>query len=169
MTFVFAVTSGIGFASVNIGDVTLTRRGTVLLPANVHYAWPHVSRRFLYVASSDSASGIGGVVGHRHHVSAFRIDPGSGALTPHGEAIALPTRPIHMTSDIPSRNLLVAFSKSMVEQWQSLSTLRKSLIRIIVCAAAGLAISQWIPSDDQITVLLEFTAFAFVVTLLLGK
>jgi 6-phosphogluconolactonase len=94
----------------DVGDATLTRRGTVLLPANVHYAWPHVSRRFLYVASSDSASGIGGVVGHRHHVSAFRIDPGSGALTPHGEPIALPTRPIHMTSDIPSRNLLVAFS-----------------------------------------------------------
>jgi 6-phosphogluconolactonase len=94
----------------DVGDATLTRRGTVLLPANVHYAWPHVSRRFLYVASSDSASGIGGVVGHRHHVSAFRIDPGSGALTPHGEPIALPTRSIHMTSDIPSRNLLVAFS-----------------------------------------------------------
>ena len=76
----------------------------------MHYAWPHASRRFLYVASSDSASGIGGAVGQRHNVSAFRIDPASGALTPHGGPIALPTRPIHMTSDIPSQNLLVAFS-----------------------------------------------------------
>ncbi|MGH7115867.1 MAG: lactonase family protein [Stellaceae bacterium] len=94
----------------DLDQATLTRRGTVALPANVHYAWPHASRQYLYVASSDSASGIGGPVGHRHNVTAFRIDPGSGALTRHGDPIALPTRPIHMTSDIPSANLLVAFS-----------------------------------------------------------
>jgi 6-phosphogluconolactonase len=94
----------------DIEDATLSERGTVTLPANVHYAWPHASREFLYVASSDSASGIGGPVGQRHNVSAFRIDAASGALTLHGDPIALPTRPIHMTSDIPSRNLLVAFS-----------------------------------------------------------
>ena len=93
-----------------VDSAVLTKRGAVTLPANVHYAWPHASRQFLYVASSDSASGIGGPVGHRHNVSAFRIDPTSGALRPHGGPIALPTRPIHMTSDIPSRNLLVAFS-----------------------------------------------------------
>jgi len=94
----------------DVDSAALSKRGTATLPANVHYAWPHASRQFLYVASSDSASGIGGPVGHRHHVSAFRIDPATGALTPHGDPIALPTRPIHMTSDIPSRNLLVAFS-----------------------------------------------------------
>jgi 6-phosphogluconolactonase len=94
----------------DIENATLSKRGAVTLPANVHYAWPHASRQFLYVASSDSASGIGGPVGQRHNVSAFRIDPATGALTPHGDPIALPTRPIHMTSDIPSRNLLVAFS-----------------------------------------------------------
>jgi 6-phosphogluconolactonase len=94
----------------DIENATLSKRGAVILPANVHYAWPHASRQFLYVASSDSASGIGGPVGRRHNVSAFRIDPASGALTLHGDPIALPTRPIHMTSDIPSRNLLVAFS-----------------------------------------------------------
>ncbi len=94
----------------DVGNATLARRGTVTLPANVHYAWPHASRRFLYVATSDSASGVGGPVGQRHNVSAFRIDPPTGALSPHGDPIALPTRPIHMTSDIPSQNLLVAFS-----------------------------------------------------------
>src|SRR5439155_512477 len=70
----------------------------------------HVSGRTLYVASSDSASGIGGVVGTKHHVTALRVDPTSGALSPHGEPIALPTRPIHMTLDIPSEHILVAFS-----------------------------------------------------------
>jgi len=79
------------------------------LPANVHYAWPHASGRYLYVASSDSAPGAGSV-GDKHHVTAFRIDPATGGLTPHGEPIPLPTRPIHMTTDTPSDHLLVAFS-----------------------------------------------------------
>ncbi|MBV8735673.1 MAG: beta-propeller fold lactonase family protein [Alphaproteobacteria bacterium] len=95
---------------VNVDDATLTRRATVSLPASVHYAWPHASRKYLYVASSNSASGIGGFVGDKHHVNALRIDDTTGALTPHGAPIALPTRPIHMTSDIPSHHLLVAFS-----------------------------------------------------------
>jgi 6-phosphogluconolactonase len=95
---------------VDVAGGALTRRATTALPANVHYAWPHASGRFLYVASSDSASGIGGVVGTKHHVTAFRIDPASGALSPHGDPIALPTRPIHMTLDISSEHILVAFS-----------------------------------------------------------
>ena len=95
---------------VDVEAAALTRRGTVALPANVHYCWPHASRRFLYVASSNSASGIGGVVGDKHHVTALAIDPANGALSPHGAPIALPTRPIHMTTDIPSEYILVAFS-----------------------------------------------------------
>jgi 6-phosphogluconolactonase (cycloisomerase 2 family) len=95
---------------VDVEGATLTRRGTIALPANVHYAWPHASRRYLYVASSDSASGVGGFVGRNHHVTAFGIDPASGALSPHGAPITLPTRPIHMTTDIPSEHILVAFS-----------------------------------------------------------
>src|SRR5438876_4584652 len=96
--------------AVDVEGAALERRGTVTLPANIHYCWPHASGRYLYVASSDSASGIGGVVGTKHHVTAWRIDPASGALSPHREPIALPTRPIHMTLDIPSENILVAFS-----------------------------------------------------------
>jgi 6-phosphogluconolactonase len=87
----------------------LTRRGTVRVPANVQYAWPHASRQVLYVASSDSASGMG-AAGSMHHVSAFRIDADTGALTPHGARITLPTRPIHMATDIPSEHILVAFN-----------------------------------------------------------
>jgi 6-phosphogluconolactonase (cycloisomerase 2 family) len=94
---------------VNVDGAKLDRRGAVTLPANVHDAWPHASARYLYVASSNSASGMG-PAGDKHHVSAFRNDPGSGALAPHGDPISLPTRPIHMTTDIPSEHLRVAFS-----------------------------------------------------------
>jgi len=94
---------------VDVAGAALTKRATVTLPAGVQYAWPHVSRRYLYVATSSSASGYG-PAGTEHHVTAFRIDPATGALTKHGEAIRLPTRPIHMTTDIPSQNILVAFN-----------------------------------------------------------
>lgn len=94
---------------VDVDGLTLTARGSVTLPANVQYAWPHVSNRYLYVATSSSASGTG-PVGTVHHVSAFRIDPASGALTAHGNLLALPTRPIHLTTDIPSAHVLVAFN-----------------------------------------------------------
>jgi 6-phosphogluconolactonase len=95
--------------TIDVTAGTLTRRGTVSVPANVQYVWPHASRRFLYAASSDSASGMG-LPGTNHHVSAFRIDPASGALSPHGAPIPLPHRPIHMATDIPSEHVLVAFN-----------------------------------------------------------
>ena len=94
---------------VDVAGAALIRQSTVTLPARVQYAWPHVSRRYLYVASSSSAPGYG-QTGTEHHISAFRIDPTSGALTPHGEPIRLPTRPIHMSTDMPSENILVAFN-----------------------------------------------------------
>ena len=94
---------------VDVAGAALIKQATVTLPAGVQYAWPHVSRRYLYVATSSSASGYG-KPGTEHHVTAFRVDPASGALTRHGEPIQLPMRPIHMTTDIPSENILVAFN-----------------------------------------------------------
>jgi len=51
-----------------------------------------------------------GAAGDTHHLTAFTIDPASGALAPHGLPIRLPTRPIHMATDIASRFILVAFN-----------------------------------------------------------
>lgn len=95
---------------VDVDAMTLTRRGTVTLPDAVQYAWPHRSRRFLYVATSSTGPGNGAAAGNSHHLVALRIGE-DGALTPHGEPLALPTRPIHMSTDIPSENILVAFNK----------------------------------------------------------
>lgn len=94
---------------IDVVEATLTRRGSVSLPANVQYVWPHASQPFLYAATSDSASGMG-PAGTNHHVSAIRIDSGSGAPSLHGSPIRLPTRPIHMATDIPSEHVLVAFN-----------------------------------------------------------
>jgi 6-phosphogluconolactonase (cycloisomerase 2 family) len=94
---------------IDVDKAELTRRETVMLPAGVQYAWPHASRRYLYVATSSSASGYG-PAGTEHHVTALAVDPATGALTQHGAAIALPVRPIHMSLDIPSEHILVAFN-----------------------------------------------------------
>jgi hypothetical protein len=94
---------------VDVANAELTKRETVMLPAGVQYAWPHASRRYLYVATSSSASGYG-PTGTEHHVTAFAVDPATGALTPHGAPIRLPHRPIHCSTDIPSEHILVAFN-----------------------------------------------------------
>ena len=77
------------------------------LPANIQYAWPHPSKRYLYVVSSNGGPGV---AGDKHLASAFRIDPASGALQPHGEPQALPSRPIHTSVDKPGEYLLTAYN-----------------------------------------------------------
>ena len=95
---------------VDVESATLTKRGSVRVPANIQYVWPHASRQYLYVTSSDSAAGLGGVVGKNHHASAFRVDPATGALTPHGAPALLPSRPIHNATDRKSEYLLTAYN-----------------------------------------------------------
>lgn len=95
---------------VDVDAATLTQRGTVTLPANVQYVWPHANRRFLYAATSNGASGVGGPAGDRHDVSAIAVDPATRGLSLHGAPVALPSRPIHMATDVPSEYILVAFN-----------------------------------------------------------
>src|ERR1700740_1734948 len=83
---------------VDVAGAELIKRQTVKLPAGGQYCWPHASRRSLYVASSSSGSGYGRA-GTDHHVTAYNIDPTSGALKAHGAPIPLPTRPIHISTD----------------------------------------------------------------------
>jgi 6-phosphogluconolactonase (cycloisomerase 2 family) len=92
---------------IDVGDAALIKRGTVTLPANIQYAWPHPSRRFLYVVSS---SGGPGIAGDKHYASALAIDQATGALRPHGDAAALPSRPIHACVDASGRYLLAAYN-----------------------------------------------------------
>ena len=65
---------------IDMADAVLVKRGTVTLPANIQYAWPHPSTRYFYVVSSDGGPGV--IPGDTHLASAFRVDPGSGILIP---------------------------------------------------------------------------------------
>jgi 6-phosphogluconolactonase (cycloisomerase 2 family) len=92
---------------VDVAAAALQKRGAVTLPANLQYAWPHPSQRYLYVVSSNGGPGI---AGDTHLASAFRIDPASGALAPHAEPQPLPSRPIHTSTDESGGYLLTAYN-----------------------------------------------------------
>ena len=91
----------------DVAEAALEKRSAVVLPANVQYAWPHPSKRYLYVVSSDGGPGVAGTM---HRANAFRIDPVSGSLQSHGEPQSLPSRPIHVSVDASGEYLLTAYN-----------------------------------------------------------
>jgi 6-phosphogluconolactonase len=98
-----AVGSEITRYEVDVKNATLSRRETVKALANVQYAWPHPSRHYLYVATSNRG---GKLKANSNHVSAFRIDPETGTLTPHGDAQPQYTRAVHICLDPTGKYLL---------------------------------------------------------------
>src|SRR5690606_32465003 len=88
-----AVDEEITHYEVDVEAATLTRRDTIRVPSFVQYAWPHPTRRYLYVTSSNRGPGLKSDV---NHVSALRIDTDTGALAAHGEPVPLRNRAVHM-------------------------------------------------------------------------
>ncbi|MEO8049886.1 MAG: beta-propeller fold lactonase family protein [Acidobacteriota bacterium] len=97
-------------------SASLVKKGSIRLPANVQYAWPHPSRKYFYVAWSDggaAAAAVGSTAvphGKNHGVSAFRVDPTSGTLQQIGQPVAIQSRPIHLSVDITGTHVLVAYN-----------------------------------------------------------
>ena len=95
---------------VDLEAASLTQRGTVTVPAGVQYVWPHPSRQYLYVASSNRGPGATSATGDTHHLTAFRVDAATGALHAHGEPVPLPWRAIHMSLDRTGNFALTAYN-----------------------------------------------------------
>ena len=57
-----------------------------------------------------ATAGPGTIPGTKHVATAFRIDPASGALTPHGGTAPLPSRPVHCSVDRSGEYLLTAYN-----------------------------------------------------------
>jgi 6-phosphogluconolactonase (cycloisomerase 2 family) len=97
---------------VDFNDAALAKRGSVKLPGGIQYAWPHPSRKYLYVITSSGGVGIAPVPGFppdQHHLMTFSVSP-SGELSPHGDVIKLRYRPIHMSVDNAGEYALVAYN-----------------------------------------------------------
>jgi 6-phosphogluconolactonase len=92
---------------IDVDGAALTKRSAVTLPANIQYAWPHPSRRYLYVVSSNGGPGL---VGDKHFGNALTIDPATGTLQLHGQPAALPSRPIHASVDGSGQFLLTTYN-----------------------------------------------------------
>lgn len=103
-----AVGDDITHFEVDVDGASLTRRATIKVPANVQYAWFHPSRRYLYAASSDRGSAHDKKPAASNHLTALRIDAGSGALAQHGAHVALPSRAVHICLDGSGRYILSA-------------------------------------------------------------
>lgn len=99
---------------VDVDGATLVKRGSLTLPANVQEAALHPSRRYLYIAwSNGGPSNLPPntvAKGDQHGLTAFQVDPASGSLTPYGKPASLPSRPIHVTTDIPGTHVLTAYN-----------------------------------------------------------
>ncbi len=91
---------------VDADTAALQERATLQMPADVQYAWPHVSRRYLYVACSD---GNPDSSGSTHWVCALRID-GDGALQRHGAPVGLRWRPLHITADNDGAHVVITYN-----------------------------------------------------------
>src|SRR5262245_2843634 len=69
---------------VDVDGAARARRGTVTVPAGIQYVWPHPSKQYLYVASSNRGPGAAAdTTENKHHLTAFRVDTVTGALAPH--------------------------------------------------------------------------------------
>jgi 6-phosphogluconolactonase (cycloisomerase 2 family) len=96
--------------SVDVDKAELSKQASVSTAANIQYAWPHPSKRYLYVVSSSGGPAAGDATGSTHVANAFAIDPKTGALKPHGETVKLTTRPIHTSVDHSGHFLLIAYN-----------------------------------------------------------
>ena len=105
--FYASVGSALALYDLDIAGAALEKRGTLTLPANIQYLWPHPSRRHFYVVSSTGGPGI---AGDAHFASALAVDPATGEVKLHGESVRLPSRPIHTTVDASGEFLLTAFN-----------------------------------------------------------
>lgn len=94
---------------VDVEAATLTHRSAITLPSNVQYVWPHPSRKYIYVSTSDAASGNTPVPGVMHRICALRV-ASDGSLAAHGEPQPLPSRPIHHCVNPAGTHVLSAFN-----------------------------------------------------------
>src|ERR1700688_2812645 len=105
--FYSAVGPELTLYSVDVDNAALVKQGTVSTPTGIQYAWPHPSRRYLYVVSSNGGPQL---TGDTHRANALAIDPATGTLRLHGAAAALPSRPIHASVDAAGEYLLTAYN-----------------------------------------------------------
>ena len=94
---------------VDVDDAALTPRDSIALPSKAQYVWPHPSGRYLYISTTDAASGNAPDPGKLHRLCAVRVGP-DGSLALHGEPQPLPQRAIHNCVDAAGEYVLTCYN-----------------------------------------------------------
>ena len=97
--------------NVDVEAATLSPRAAITLPSNVQYVWPHPSRKFLYVSTSDAGSGNSLDPGKVHRLCAVQVNA-DGTLALHGAPAVLPQRPIHNSVNVAGNYARTCYNKS---------------------------------------------------------
>ena len=121
---------------VDVDTAALTRRASISMPSNVQYVWPHPARRYLYVSTSDAASGNAPNPGTVHRLCAVQADA-SGALRLHGTPQPLPQRPIHNSVDATGAYALTCYNNPS----------NVTVHRIVADGTVGAQVTQVTPVD----------------------
>jgi 6-phosphogluconolactonase len=93
---------------VDVVNATLTERDSLTLPGAISETAFHPTKKYLY-----SVWGNIQVTPRTHGISAFSIDPNSGALTPYGESAPLPSGPGYVsyaTTDVTGTHLMACLT-----------------------------------------------------------
>lgn len=95
-----------GWYRVDVDGATVAKEGAIQLPGNVQYAWPDPSHTYLYVATTQPRA-----TGALAQLQALKIEPGSGALTPHGAPMPMALSAMHMSVDAAGTYLFAVNSR----------------------------------------------------------
>lgn len=101
--------SEISWYSIDVDAAEVAKQGSLRLPGNVGYSWPHPSRQFLYVGTSQR-----GERGGLAHINALRIDPATGALSIHGAPAPLSEGPTHICVDNDGTHVYGAYTRANI-------------------------------------------------------
>jgi 6-phosphogluconolactonase (cycloisomerase 2 family) len=83
----------------DVAAAALTKRTTVTLPGFITEATLHPSKKIIYIAWGRFTNGVQiHSSPHAHGMSAFRIDPATGAPTTHGPAVSLGESPGYISA-----------------------------------------------------------------------
>jgi 6-phosphogluconolactonase len=93
--------------AVDVEGASLTALDQITEDAKIQYLWQHPSRDFVYLAVSNGGPGNPGDL---HHLSAYKVDAKTGALSPHGTPAKLQYRPLHLCTDAQGKHLLTAYN-----------------------------------------------------------
>jgi len=108
MVLVFAASgSDLRMYELDVDHSTLLYKSSISLPLRIQSVGLHPAGNYIYVAWSD---GTGDSGGSRHGLSALRVDIESGTLVGNGPPVALPSRPIYVTTDPTARFVLVTYT-----------------------------------------------------------